>query len=107
MERFLNDENGFQNEYLVSYWALAHFFQNNFSSRWYYGTLLMIVESFEKQISQCKFLSSMDSNDSSRKFSFNHTRLQIITWKRVDACMIINLSNFLHSVFIGDRIICE
>ena len=33
MQGFLNNENGFQNEYLVSYWALTHSFQNNISTK--------------------------------------------------------------------------
>ena len=37
MQEFLNDENSFQNEYLVSYWALAHLFQNNFSTMLHVG----------------------------------------------------------------------
>ena len=37
MQRFLNDENGFQNEYLVFYWALTDSFQNNISVKLYSG----------------------------------------------------------------------
>ena len=37
MQGFQNDENSFQNEYLVSCWALAHSFQNNISVKLYNG----------------------------------------------------------------------
>ena len=34
MQGFLNNKNGFINEYLFSYWTLAHsVFKNNFSAR--------------------------------------------------------------------------